>query len=311
MLKDSSTARLSNSYPTNQDDTPTAKRKPAQDEYWPIIASKNEIPGWLRDNEYIINGHPMPTFSYKKSFRLWGCLHMETVNIWTHALGSAAFVATGFVLHYESASLRNGLSLGDAFAFGTSLTAAITCFGLSATFHTLRSHSFKVHHFWGKMDILGICVLAFGGGMSATYYAFYDNALVQRLYWGLDLFSAIAAALTLYETGGGGSKMRKLRGGVFSLLAISSLLPITHSIYFLGWDQACHQIGAQYFLAEGLALLLGVCTFVGRIPERFSPGTFDIWGHSHQLFHTCAVVGTAFHVAALAVSYRFRQARGY
>ncbi|KAF4555530.1 hemolysin-III-like protein 4 [Elsinoe fawcettii] len=286
--------------------TPTSAGKPDDSQYWPEIASKDEIPGWLRDNDYIVHGHPMPTYSYRRSFRLWRCLHMETMNIWTHLIGSAGFVAAGIGLYRSSVDMSRPLGTGDKFAFGTSITAAAVCFGLSTTFHTLRSHSYNIHHFWGKLDILGICVLALGGGISATYYAFYCNPKVQRIYWSLNAVSAAAAAVTLFDTGGGGSKMRALRGGVFGLLAVAAMLPIFHSVGALGWTQACKQIGVQWYLAEGLSLLLGVGLFVSRVPERLSPGSFDVWGHSHQIFHTCAVVGTAFHVVALSEAYKYR-----
>ena len=281
---------------------------PKADDYWPRIANRDDLPKWLRDNDYILTGHPMPTHSYKKSYRLWRCLHMETMNIWTHIFGSTAFIATGIgLMSYARNSTPFQPSVYDILAFGSSITSAAMCFGLSATFHTLRSHSYDVHHFWGKMDILGICVLAFGGGTSITYYAFYAQPTIQRIYWTLSVCSSAAAAFTLFDTGGGGSKMRSLRGGVFGLLAVSAMLPIFHSIYTIGWAQARTQLGAQWFLAEGIALLIGVSAFVGRIPERFSPGTFDIWGHSHQLFHSFAVLGTAFHLKALATAYTFRQ----
>ena len=157
----------------------------------------------------------MPTYSYRRSFRLWRCLHMETINIWTHLLGSAGFVATGVILYQYTSTVRSlRLTTGDFFAFGTSITSAAVCFGLSATFHTLRSHSYHVHHLWGKMDILGICVLALGGGMSMTYYAFYCSPAIRRVYWAVNTLSAGAAAFTLFDTGGGGNKMRTLRGGV-------------------------------------------------------------------------------------------------
>lgn len=272
--------------------------------YWPTIAHRDSIPKWLRDNDFILTGHPMPTNSYPKSFRLWRCLHMETMNIWTHFLGSAAFVATGAMLYYEIKQTKP--TTGDIFAFGASISSAAICFGLSATFHTLRSHSYNVHHFWGKMDILGICVLALGGGVSATYYAAFEQVMLQRAYWSLSICSSAAAAYTLFETGGGGSKMRALRGGVFSLLALSAMLPIFHGVAVHGWQDACYRFGAQWFLAEGLLLLLGVGTFVGRVPERLSPGTFDIWGHSHQIFHTCAVVGTACHLMALSAGFGYQ-----
>ena len=289
--------------------TASALDKPYEQQgYWPLIAGKDDIPGWLRDNHFIIHGHPMPTYSYRRSFRLWRCLHMETVNIWTHLLGSIIFVAIG-VTFYQYISFARGLqfNVGDLFAFGIFFTSAAVCFGLSATFHTLRSHSYNVHHFWGKMDILGICVLALGGGASMTYYVLYCSPATQRVYWTVNAISAGAAAVTLFDTGGGGNKMRTLRGGVFSLLATSAMLPAFHSVALAGWARARTEIGVHWYLAEALSLLLGVSLFVGRIPERLSPGSFDIWGHSHQLFHSCALVGTAFHVVGLVAGFRYRQ----
>jgi len=123
-------------------------RRRAKDLYWPAIGTKDEIPAWLRDNDYILKERPMPTHSYGRSPRLWRCLHMETMNIWTHLLGSAIFLAAGVVLYtYISASDVLRLGWGDKLAFGSYLTSATVCFGLSTTFHTLRSHSYQVHHF--------------------------------------------------------------------------------------------------------------------------------------------------------------------
>lgn len=274
---------------------------------WPSFGTKDQIPGWLRDNDYIVGGHPMPTYSYHRSFRLWRCWHMETMNIWTHLVGSTAFVTADMLLCRIFASGKPYFNSGDAFAFGSFITAAAICFGFSTTFHTLRSHSYHVHHFWGRMDILGICVFALGAGMSMTYYSFYCQPAIQRLYWGLNLLSAVAGAVTLFDTGGGGSKMRTLRGGVFSLLGLFAMLPIFHSAGQMGWSRACVEIGAGWYLAEALTLLTGVGLFVSRIPERLSPGSFDIWGHSHQLFHVCAVLGGVFHAMALVTGYLYRQ----
>jgi adiponectin receptor len=274
--------------------------------YWPRIGTKNDIPRWLQDNDFILGGHPMPTHSYQRSFRLWRCLHMETMNIWTHLVGGVAFIGVGITLHRYAVTKRLDLALGDKFAFGISITAAALCFGLSTTFHTLRSHSYHVHHRWGRFDIFGICLVALGSGSSAAYYAAYCDPTAQRVYWGLNGGAALAAAAVLFDTGGGGNKMRTLRGGTFIALAITAMLPIFHGISKLGWNRACTEIGAHWYLSEGLVLLFGVSMFVGRFPERLSPGTFDVWGHSHQIHHVCAVIGQAFHIAALVVGYKFR-----
>lgn len=230
---------------------------------------------------------------------------METMNIWTHLVGSFISLAAALALAKYAKSVN--ANVYDMIAIGVSLLSAAICFGLSANFHTLRSHSYNVHHFWGKMDILGICFLAFGGGTSITYYAFYGRAGIQRAYWSLSIISSLAAAFVLFDTGGGGSKMRTLRGSVFSLLVLSAMLPVFHTGYEVGWDQSCSQIGAHWLLAEALTLLAAVSAFIGRVPECFSPGTFDIWGHSHQVFHTLAVIGTAFHLQALLQAFAYRQ----
>lgn len=46
--------------------------------------------------------------------------------------------------------------------------------------------------------------------------------------------------------------MIKLRGSVFALLALTSMLPSFHGIGKLGWTEACRQTGAQQYLSEAL-----------------------------------------------------------
>ncbi|CAJ2506534.1 Uu.00g006640.m01.CDS01 [Anthostomella pinea] len=142
--------------PKASDGTPPNPPNKHDASYWPQIGTKDQIPIWLRDNDFIIFNHPLPTNSSRRSLRLWRCLHMETLNIWTHALGSLSFLAVGifFLSNYahapDNCNLQPQLSTSDLFAFSTCLTAATICFGLSAAFHTPRSHSYTVHHFWAS-----------------------------------------------------------------------------------------------------------------------------------------------------------------
>jgi len=36
-----------------------------------------------------------------------------------------------------------------------------------------------------------------------------------------------------------------------------------------------------------------------RVPERWRPGAFDIWGSSHQIFHVLVVMAAAAHLIGL------------
>ncbi|KAM4536660.1 membrane progesterone receptor epsilon [Odontesthes bonariensis] len=43
----------------------------------------------------------------------------------------------------------------------------------------------------------------------------------------------------------------------------------------------------SFFYRHCLWLLVSALFNISKIPERFAPGRFDIWGHSHQWFHCC------------------------
>ncbi|XP_059808936.1 membrane progestin receptor delta-like isoform X2 [Hypanus sabinus] len=56
-----------------------------------------------------------------------------------------------------------------------------------------------------------------------------------------------------------------------------------------------------------LAFLTGFL-FATHLPERLAPGRFDYIGHSHQLFHICAIIGTHFQMKAIIMDMTLRQA---
>uniref|UniRef100_A0A8C3J8L5 Progestin and adipoQ receptor family member 6 n=1 Tax=Calidris pygmaea TaxID=425635 RepID=A0A8C3J8L5_9CHAR len=56
-----------------------------------------------------------------------------------------------------------------------------------------------------------------------------------------------------------------------------------------------------------LFALLTAFLFTSHLPERLAPGRFDYIGHSHQLFHVCAVLGTHFQLEAVLCDARSRR----
>lgn len=49
--------------------------------------------------------------------------------------------------------------------------------------------------------------------------------------------------------------------------------------------------GVGLTLVGSLCGVLGYGVMVAKVPERFSPGTFDTWGHSHQWWHMLTILG--------------------
>uniref|UniRef100_A0A8B9QMP6 Progestin and adipoQ receptor family member 6 n=1 Tax=Apteryx owenii TaxID=8824 RepID=A0A8B9QMP6_APTOW len=78
-------------------------------------------------------------------------------------------------------------------------------------------------------------------------------------------------------------------------------------LFCFGSDGACDEAVAGYCYHLVFALLTGFL-FTSHLPERLAPGRFDYIGHSHQLFHICAVLGTHFQLEAVLCDARSRRA---
>nr|XP_006005172.1 PREDICTED: progestin and adipoQ receptor family member 6 [Latimeria chalumnae] len=76
-------------------------------------------------------------------------------------------------------------------------------------------------------------------------------------------------------------------------------IPLFYRLLFCCGEGCAHNdtsfIHCQHLLFAFLACFL----FASHLPERLAPGRFDYIGHSHQLFHICAVVGTHFQMEAI------------
>merc|ERR1712130_280945 len=80
---------------------------------------------------------------------------------------------------------------------------------------------------------------------------------------------------------------------LFVLLAIFGVLPMVHGTSLLGLELALKPVAGIlkfYFL-----LMAGLLCYLFKIPERWIPGFFDIWGHSHQIWHLFVFFGTLQH----------------
>ena len=145
----------------------------------------DSIEPWRRDNRYITSGYRTDKPSYHHTLLSLKHLHNESVNIWSHLLGALVTVvlSTYFYTHviprYENANQR------DFIAFGCFFIGAFLCFGMSAAFHALLSHS-QDHAKWAnKLDYTGIVLLTVGSYVPALYYGFCCEPHLLRMYLGL------------------------------------------------------------------------------------------------------------------------------
>uniref|UniRef100_A0A8D2JBK7 Progestin and adipoQ receptor family member 6 n=1 Tax=Varanus komodoensis TaxID=61221 RepID=A0A8D2JBK7_VARKO len=87
------------------------------------------------------------------------------------------------------------------------------------------------------------------------------------------------------------------------ILRTTAFLWVRHPGHDCAWNDSV----AGYFYHLFFAALTGFL-FASHLPERLAPGRFDFIGHSHQLFHVCAVLGTHFQLEAVLGDMRARRA---
>lgn len=143
----------------------------------------DEIPQWMRDNQYITTGYRPESNSYSKSVGSIFYLHNETVNIWTHLLGAVLAVITAMFM-YSATRSRFGLATrDDIVAFSCFFVGATLCLGMSAMYHTLMNHSQFVATFGQRLDHVGIVCLIWGSFVPCIYYGFIAEPGLIRVYW--------------------------------------------------------------------------------------------------------------------------------
>lgn len=174
----------------------------------------SELPNWRRDNPAILTGYRPESGSWVRSASSLFYLHNESVNVWTHLLGAAAFFILGtyaLLLFWEkqiatatsvmTAAVANtetdpvsiimtatpqnhyaAVNNSDRLVFACFFGGAVGCLSMSATYHLLSNHSEHVAKWGNKLDYTGIVVLIMGSYVPALYYGLFCRAELMALY---------------------------------------------------------------------------------------------------------------------------------
>ena len=96
---------------------------------------------------------------------------------------------------------------------------------------------------------------------------------------------------------------------MFVLMGLSAVAPVLHGLKIYGLDQLRRTIGLDWVVLQGVLYILGAVIYAARVPERLKPGSFDIWGSSHQIFHVLVVLAAASHLVGLVKAFDFEHSR--
>ncbi|XP_021493467.2 membrane progestin receptor delta isoform X1 [Meriones unguiculatus] len=260
----------------------------------------------------IISGYRCPTSSaldcVLSSFQMTN----ETVNIWTHFLPTWYFLWRLLVLGspgFRAEPYRLPLLV---FLLPVCLYPFASCCA-----HTFSSMSPCARHICFFLDYGALSLYSLGCAFPYAAYSMPASWLHSHLHQlfvpAAVLNSFLCTGLSCYSRfpeleSPGFSKA--LRAAAFAYPFLFDSLPLFYRLW-LCWGRA-HSCGQDMLSSSHayhlLCALLAGFLFAARLPERLAPGRFDYIGHSHQLFHICAVLGTHFQLEAVLVDMGARRA---
>jgi len=246
----------------------------------------NELPEFLKDNEYLLKWHRPQLNSFFKCLTSMFEVHTETINIWSHLLGAVYFVILTFYFMTRSEDVIN---LETKFTFTFLLFGAITCLSCSSSFHCFSCHSPEIGSIFRRFDYCGVIIMIVFSSISWFYFAFYCDLHLKIIYiTSMVVLGAISIGIVIPEKFGT-PEYRGTRAGLFIIVGLSAAIPALHHLFRTGfWAALDHLI---WLIISAVCFLSGGSIYAVRFPECMWAGKFDIWGQSHQILHLCVLIG--------------------
>ncbi|KFA65934.1 hypothetical protein S40285_02394 [Stachybotrys chlorohalonatus IBT 40285] len=268
-----------------------------------LLVLWDELPHWRRDNAFILSGYRQSRASYMHSFQSLFYLHNESVNIWSHLLGAFTAVAASWYLYAVIKPRYHSAGPDDVFVFACFFAGAVLCLGMSATFHALQNHSEAVMRWGNKLDYTGIIALIVGSYVPALYYGFFCRSDLMTGYLSLICILGVGCGIVSWVDKFRHPEFRAYRAMMFVALGLSGVVPVIHGVRLYGYQALEDRMSISLIILHGAMYIFGAFLYAVRWPERRSPGSYDIWGNSHQIFHMFVLLAAATHFYGMAKAF--------
>lgn len=237
-----------------------------------LLAAKAAPPHAQRP---FILGSYRPRLSLRHALLSVFALHNDTLNVWSHLLGTA-WVAMAMV---DLSSLDAVVDEARRDCARVFLLSALLGLIMSTLYHLLGPcSSERVNRVLYTADTNGIALCIGGSYYPGIKFAFRCHPQAEHFYGWLVL-GLVAACFAATNCGGRDA----VRVAVLVMVVTFGLLPLAH------WSYVAPAVERATFLPPLLAMFacygIGFCFFHFRVPERWRPGAFDVWGSSHFWWH--------------------------
>ncbi|XP_067827963.1 membrane progesterone receptor epsilon [Heptranchias perlo] len=262
-----------------------------------VLRTHTQVPARVTES-FILTG-------YRLEFSFGQCLLSafrptnETGNFWTHFLGLFVFAFNFWELFGREGS-RSPL---DPFfyPYWTYFVGVCGLLLVSSMAHLFNSMSLLIREICFFIDYGTISVYTVGSSLSYFYYIYPKGHGLgplptsgQLRWWFESFYIPSACLIALLCTLSCCNTRRSWRRHRYSIRTLVFLLPFTvaSSPIFYRLYTGTHSSTATptFFTRHCFWLLASAIFNISKVPERFSPGKFDIVGHSHQWFHFCTLM---------------------
>ncbi|XP_060990513.1 membrane progestin receptor beta-like [Dama dama] len=236
--------------------------------------------------------------------------HNGVVNVWTHLL-----TALAVLLRFWAFVEDEDLPWTSAYVLPllVYVLSSITYLAFSLLAHLLQSKSELSHYTFYFVDYMGVSVYQYPGALVHFFYT-SDQAWYEH-FWLLFLpaaafcgwLSCAGCCYTEYQYHRPYLAMRKICQVVPSGLAyILDISPVVHRVVLCHLS-GCQDPAAWYHALQIIFFLVSAYFFSCLVSEKYFPGSCDIVGHRHQIFHTFLSVCTLSQLEAILLDYKGRQ----
>jgi len=153
-------------------------------------------------------------------------LHTETLNIWTHVLGTMIFTASTI----KFASMCRAPPTRETFAIFLYLVAGAFCFFCSTLYHIFSDHI--AARSWQYVDHLGIVIWIWATSTSFIVFSFRHKKSRRRLHMYMISVASALSTASLTKLQHGGSETQFIRSALHVTFGALSTLPALDYWYF-------------------------------------------------------------------------------
>ncbi|TSX17012.1 Kinesin-like protein KIF23 [Bagarius yarrelli] len=266
----------------------------------PRVLTINQVPKVFHEDG-IMSGYRYPYSSAKDCLLSIFQLTNETLNIWTHFLPTWFFLWKLLLVLIEE-------DWQDSYCWPLLVFLLSCCLYplTSSCAHTFSTMSERARHICFFLDYGALSFYSLGSAITYSSYIFPEkwvNSVFHKYYVSTALFNSVfCTGLACYSR-----HVEKMKVKLGKILRIVSFaypylfdnIPLFYRIFVcVGKDCTVNEATTVHYQHTALTLLTGFL-FASHLPERLAPGSFDYIGHSHQLFHVCAIISTYFQLAAV------------